>query len=139
MSLGFGTYDDDYATKTREELDHQITVLYIQLNTASDEIKELNLALSVIKKFCADNGLDLSPLIGHQRKQISEMTKAEIIELNKGVTERQASKVAKSADATPMPNEEEMAKLMKNLSDSNLDQFVKEISTQFDAELAVWK
>jgi len=87
--------------------DEQYQHLEALFNSATTEIKELNYALTIIKKFCADNGFDLSPLLGRHVKQISEMTREEIMELNKGVTERQSVKTANNSVKASMPTYED--------------------------------
>jgi len=108
-------YIEQYSAKT-EELKKQI--------------QKYSQAAKAIELFCADNKLDIDAITEkYCGKKIENMSREELIEANNAITERQKNVKVGSADAAPMPLEEELLKLMEELSESNQKTFINGISS----------
>lgn len=85
-----------------------------------DENNQLRCALELLKQFCLDSGLDLTPLIGSHKKPIKDMSKEELIEANKDVVKRQATKLVRSKETEPFPSFEEQMKKYEEQTEKSI-------------------
>ena len=86
----------------------------LEIESIRKDRQELATIMKAIEQFCVDNNMEMEGLLTkYLPKQIKNMTKEELVELSKAVTERQKNRVAMSKDVAPMPTFEEMESLAK--------------------------
>lgn len=99
-----------------EDLNNTIGLLQYDLVGAKKEIAILRESLVLLKEYAISKGLDLTE-IGYQAgqkplaKKPQDMTKEELRELNKKVTEKYALKHATSKETTAQPTYDDLEKL----------------------------
>lgn len=103
-----------------------------EIERLRDQGNSYAIAKAAMEQFCSENGMDLDALVDQFKQKHKQMTREELIERNKAVTERQKGKIARSAETQPMPTQEEFEKLAEESVKFNTD-FVTEVNKSFDS------
>jgi hypothetical protein len=92
------------------------------------------IAKAAMEQFCSANNMDLDSLIKEFNQKNKKMTREELIEMNKAVTERQAGKFARTKDVATTPTPEELESLAKEGAKFNEELNVELLENFIDKE-----